>query len=232
MTGSLEAGSTPARARRGPGSPACRPRLFSPAGPRSTPPGRAQPLARMANGYMSGCFIFQRPAICSITSLESIRTSTAGLRVHLPSHLHPGDESGVLRDVVGGPADRQPFGDRSHRTGCPGPPRRTPPARVSARRRPPPRSTPAAVGAGTWLGPLPSKKPGPSWVSSGRRGLYSPGLGGADQDPAALLAAKTSSAGAATMTRTSAALISTGSPCNGPAAAPPRRHRRGSHPWS
>src|SRR4051794_19531249 len=31
----------------------------------------------MASGRMSGCLIFQRPLICSTTSLESIRTSTS-----------------------------------------------------------------------------------------------------------------------------------------------------------
>ncbi len=34
-------------------------------------------FASAASGCMSGCLIFQRPDICSTTSLESIRTSTA-----------------------------------------------------------------------------------------------------------------------------------------------------------
>jgi hypothetical protein len=34
-------------------------------------------LASAASGRMSGCLIFQRPDICSTTSLESIRTWTA-----------------------------------------------------------------------------------------------------------------------------------------------------------
>ncbi len=37
-------------------------------------PGGASRLAAAANGFMSGCLIFQLPDICSITSLESIRT--------------------------------------------------------------------------------------------------------------------------------------------------------------
>lgn len=32
--------------------------------------------ASAASGFMSGCLIFQRPDICSTTSLESIRTCT------------------------------------------------------------------------------------------------------------------------------------------------------------
>ncbi len=32
--------------------------------------------ASSASGFMSGCLIFQRPDICSTTSLESIRTRT------------------------------------------------------------------------------------------------------------------------------------------------------------
>lgn len=32
--------------------------------------------ASAARGFMSGCLIFQRPDICSTTSLESIRTRT------------------------------------------------------------------------------------------------------------------------------------------------------------
>ena len=39
-------------------------------------PGGASCWARAANGRMSGCLIFQRPDICSTTSLESIRTRT------------------------------------------------------------------------------------------------------------------------------------------------------------
>ena len=40
-------------------------------------PGGARSLASVASGRMSGCLIFQRPDICSTTSLESIRTSTS-----------------------------------------------------------------------------------------------------------------------------------------------------------
>ncbi|CAM5610069.1 hypothetical protein SANTM175S_01430 [Streptomyces antimycoticus] len=34
-------------------------------------------LASAASGRISGCLIFQRPDICSMTSLESIRTRTS-----------------------------------------------------------------------------------------------------------------------------------------------------------
>ena len=40
-----------------------------------TTPKGASFCALIASGFMSGCLIFQRPAICSMTSLESIRTS-------------------------------------------------------------------------------------------------------------------------------------------------------------
>ena len=42
--------------------------------------GKTRP-ASAASGRMSGCLIFQRPDICSTTSLESIRTRTCGRRV-------------------------------------------------------------------------------------------------------------------------------------------------------
>ncbi len=54
---------------------------------------------------MSGCLICQRPDICSTTSLESIRTSTAGRRVELAGGAQTGDQAAVLGDVVGGDAD-------------------------------------------------------------------------------------------------------------------------------
>ena len=38
-------------------------------------PAGAKRAACAASGFMSGCLIFQRPDICSTTSLESIRTS-------------------------------------------------------------------------------------------------------------------------------------------------------------
>ncbi len=40
-------------------------------------PAGASRCACAASGFMSGCLIFQRPDICSTTSLESIRTSSA-----------------------------------------------------------------------------------------------------------------------------------------------------------
>ena len=60
----------------------------------------------MASGRMSGCLIFQRPDICSTTSLESIRTSMSASGANSAASLEPGDQAGVLRDVVGGDADR------------------------------------------------------------------------------------------------------------------------------
>ncbi|KDN76703.1 hypothetical protein DF19_15810 [Streptomyces olindensis] len=41
-----------------------------------TRPGGKTRAASAARGFMSGCLIFQRPDICSMTSLESIRTWT------------------------------------------------------------------------------------------------------------------------------------------------------------
>ena len=54
---------------------------------------------------MSGCLIFQRPDICSTTSLESIRTSTSAPRGELGGGAQAGDQAAVLGDVVGGHAD-------------------------------------------------------------------------------------------------------------------------------
>ena len=68
--------------------------------------------AASASGFMSGCLIFQRPAICSMTSLESIRTLELGTRGVLVVELQPGDQAAVLGDVVGGDADALgPLGD-------------------------------------------------------------------------------------------------------------------------
>ena len=62
---------------------------------------------------MSGCLIFQLPDICSTTSRESIRTSSSASGRVLAVELQPGDQAAVLRDVVGGDADRlAPLGDR------------------------------------------------------------------------------------------------------------------------
>ena len=75
------------------------------AGPRCTScrPARAA-WPRSASGLMSGCLIFQRPDICSTTSLESIRTSSSA-RARAREELEPGDQTAVLRDVVGRGAD-------------------------------------------------------------------------------------------------------------------------------
>ncbi len=53
--------------------------LFSSRGIHSyvTREGGKTPRASAASGRMSGCLIFQRPDICSTTSLESIRTRTS-----------------------------------------------------------------------------------------------------------------------------------------------------------
>ena len=60
--------------------------------------------ARACSGLRCGCFTFQRPATCSITSFESPRTraTRAGVAAR---RLEPGDERAVLGDVVGGLAD-------------------------------------------------------------------------------------------------------------------------------
>ena len=69
-------------------------------------PNGASRLASVASGRMSGCLIFQRPDICSTTSLESIRTSMSASGANSSASLQPGDQAGVLRDVVGGHPDR------------------------------------------------------------------------------------------------------------------------------
>ena len=48
-------------------------------------PGGKIRAASAASGFMSGCLIFQRPDICSTTSLESIRTRTPALRGRGPA---------------------------------------------------------------------------------------------------------------------------------------------------
>ena len=74
--------------------------------PRPVPSGAPRRGPAPRGRLMSGCLIFQRPDICSTTSLESIRTSTVGARVELARGLQPGDQAAVLRDVVGRDADR------------------------------------------------------------------------------------------------------------------------------
>ena len=69
-------------------------------------PNGASRLASMASGFMSGCLIFQRPDICSTTSLESIRTSTSASGAYCSASRRPGDQPGVLRDVVRRHPDR------------------------------------------------------------------------------------------------------------------------------
>ncbi len=61
--------------------------------------------ASAASGFMSGCLIFQRPDICSTTSLESIRTWTVARRVQLAGRAQAGDQTPVLGDVVRRDAD-------------------------------------------------------------------------------------------------------------------------------
>ncbi len=52
-------------------------------------PAGASRLASMASGFMAGCLIFQRPDICSTTSLESIRTSIAAPGANSSASLSP-----------------------------------------------------------------------------------------------------------------------------------------------
>ena len=112
---------------------------------------------------MSSCLIFQRPDICSTTSLESIRTSTVQSGSRVGRHAQPGDEPAVLGDVVAGdPDELGPLGERPRRSRRRAPGRRSRPARgCRASRRPPRRR------------------------SAGSQ----PRLGRAHQDAAALLAA-------------------------------------------
>ena len=67
--------------RPSPRWPAGRRACSAPAAPtcRSPATAAARSRARSASGRMSGCLIFQRPDICSTTSLESIRTSTVAV---------------------------------------------------------------------------------------------------------------------------------------------------------
>ena len=54
---------------------------------------------------ISGCLIFHRPDICSTINLESSRTSTSASGA-ITGGGESGHEAAVLRDVVGGDADR------------------------------------------------------------------------------------------------------------------------------
>ena len=124
---------------------------------------RASACASRASGCMSGCLIFQRPDICSTTSLESIRTSTSA-QGQARRSLETGDQPAVLRDVVGrGPDRLGPLGERCRRR-----------IRTTA---------PYPAGPG-----LPREPPSASTTST--RPRLEPALGGADQDAAALLAAQ------------------------------------------
>ena len=69
---------------------------------------RASAAASAASGRMSACLIFQRPDICSMTSLESIRTSTgrAVAAERRAARASPAIRPAVLGDVVGRGADR------------------------------------------------------------------------------------------------------------------------------
>ena len=114
---------------------------------------------------MSGCLIFQRPDICSTTSLESIRTSRSASGGVLVVELEAGDQPVVLGDVVGRDADD------SARSAITSPVSRVEQHR--AVRRVAGVATRAAVGLD------PDRRVGPSEA----------GLRGAHQDAAALLAA-------------------------------------------
>ena len=118
----------------------------------------------VASARMAGSLIFQRPDICSTTSLESIRTSTSAPGARSPAARRPGDQPGVLGHVVRGGAQ-------------------------------------AVVQLGQHLAGL---RVGDQRAVAGRAGVAAraavrlddeppasqPGLGGPDQDPAALLAAQ------------------------------------------
>ena len=112
---------------------------------------------------MSGCLIFQRPDICSTTSLESIRTSTSAVGSRSSAACRPGDQAAVLGDVVGRPADgRRPLGEH-------------PPGLGVAHER--------AVAGRARVAPRPAVR------LDDEPTAHRPGLGRAHQDPAAVLAA-------------------------------------------
>ena len=52
-------------------------------------PNGARLVASAASGFMSGCLIFQRPDICSTTSLESIRTSISACGANCSASRRP-----------------------------------------------------------------------------------------------------------------------------------------------
>ena len=77
-------------------------------------PNGASRLASSASGLMSGCLIFQRPDICSTTSLESIRTSMSASGANSSASLSPAirpEYSATLLvaiPIVGGRPRRSP----------------------------------------------------------------------------------------------------------------------------
>src|SRR4051812_18775516 len=131
-------------------------------------PNGASRLASSASGFMSGCLILQVPLICSTTSLESIRTSTSA--------------SGATVCAMVSPAIRP----RYSATLLLAIPIVVP---SSARTRPvwaSLTSAPYAAGPG-----LPREPPSASTTTRRTASLIDPSqaaLGGADQDPAALVA--------------------------------------------
>ena len=138
---------------------------------------------------MSGCLIFQRPDICSTTSLESIRTSTSAVGSRSSAACRPATRppySATL--LVARPTDAGPLGE--HPPGLGVPHQRAVAGRAGVAPRPAVRlddeaashcSTPVSIRSSVAGAPCDA----PSTVVSRSQ----PGLGRAHQDPAAVLAA-------------------------------------------
>ena len=140
---------------------------------------------------MSGCLIFHRPAICSMTSLESIRTSTGA------SGSPRGPSAGrrsircTRRRCWSPDRSSGPRPSRSHRSPHRAPTPRTPPVRdCRGNHHRLPRSTAARYAAPAAVAVLRRRtsliRPGCRPASWGSQ----PGLRRADQDAAAFLAAQ------------------------------------------
>src|SRR4051795_6400193 len=139
-----------------------------------------------ASFFMSGCLICQRPDICSTTSLESIRTSTLAVGSRSRAACKPATSppySATL--LVARPTDSARSASTrplsASRTSAPYPagpglPRDPPSASTMSRRLTP---RPQAPKSRSWRQAPKSR----SWRSQA-------GLGGADEDPAAVLAAQ------------------------------------------
>ena len=146
-------------------------------------------LASRASGFMSGCLIFQRPAICSMTSFESIRTSTSASGSTSRAISRPAIKPRYSATLLVARPIVRPRPSRSRRSRHRGPALRTPPVRVAAgtavgleincRSY----AAPPRLAARRRRSPIrPGCRPA-SWGSQ-------PGLRRADQDAAAFLAAQ------------------------------------------